>query len=392
MTRPPDLQALRDAIEAVDEELLSALKKRMHLVDRVAAAKLDAASPFRDQQREELVLRRVRHLAVAKGLDSHEVERLYRWIMQMSIARQQEHIRTLPTAPMRVAYQGADGSFSHLAAQQLYAGREGGVLLSGYQTFRAAAEAVVDGEADLALLPIENTTAGSINETYDLLTDGRVVIIGELVTEVEHCLLALPGAGLEELRTVLSHPQGLLQCEAFLARRPWLQPRAEFDTAGAARKVKESGDPTLGAIASESAARVYGLEVLESSIQDEAGNFTRFVEIAREPVPCPPETSCKTSLMLSVAHEPGALSQVLQRLSKRGISLTKLESRPLRGSPFRYRFYLDIEGHAASRQVEEALEEIRPLTGELRILGTYPASRDTTRPDAGVGLPGPPLR
>jgi len=380
VTQPPDLQVLREAIEAVDEELLTALKKRMQLVDQVGAAKLAAASPFRDQQREELVLRRVRQLATAKGLDSHEVERLYRWIMQMSIARQQEHIRTLPTAPLRVAYQGVDGSYSHLAAQRLYAEREGGVLLAGHETFRAAAQAVIDGSADHALLPIENTTAGSINETYDLLTDGQVVIVGELVAEIEHCLLALPGVELEELRTVLSHPQGLLQCEAFLLRHPALDPRAEFDTAGAARKVKESGDRTLGAIASGSAARVYGLEILAHSIQDEAGNFTRFVEIAREPVPCPPEAPCKTSLMLSVAHEPGALSQVLQRLGARGVSLTKLESRPLRGSPFRYRFYLDIEGHAASRQVEEALEEIRPLTGELRILGTYPRSDGETSP------------
>lgn len=380
MTQPPDLQALREAIEEVDEELLTALKKRMQLVDQVGAAKLAAASPFRDQQREELVLQRVRQLAVAKGLDSHEVERLYRWIMQMSIARQQEHIRTLPTAPLRVAYQGVDGSYSHLAAQRLYAGREGGVLLAGHETFRSAAEAVIDGSADHALLPIENTTAGSINETYDLLTDGKVVIIGELVAEIDHCLMALPGVALEELRTVLSHPQGLLQCEAFLVEHPWLRPRAEFDTAGAARKVQESGKRTLGAIASGSAARVYGLEILANSIQDEAGNFTRFVEIAREPVPCPPEAPCKTSLMLSVAHEPGALSQVLQRLGGRGVSLTKLESRPLRGSPFRYRFYLDVEGHAASRQVEEALEEIRPFTGELRILGTYPRSDGQASP------------
>jgi chorismate mutase/prephenate dehydratase len=372
MPQPGDLQTLREAIEALDRRLLELLRERMGLAERIAAAKLEQASPLRDRPREEHVLQRVRHAAVELGIDAHEIERLYRLILEMSVARQQGYLAALDSLPLRVVYQGVEGSNSHLAAQSRYAGRKGGALLSGCDTFRAAAEAVRQGDADLALLPIENSTAGSINETYDLLAEGGLSITAEVVSRIEHCLLALPGADIEGLRQVLSHPQALRQCEAFLRTIPWAQPREEFDTAGAARKVRELGDPAIGAIASDSAARLFGLEVLRRGIQDVALNFTRFVEVASHPVPCPPGAACKTSLLLATAHRPGALGEVLGELGRRGINLTKLESRPAPGAAWRYRFYLDLQGHAASAPIAEALERLRPLTSELRVLGTYP--------------------
>jgi len=373
-----DLQAIREAIEAVDREMLTLLKRRMELVDEVARAKLESASPFRDRAREEQVIGRIRHLATELGLDAHEVERLYRDIMEMSIGRQQALVRTLEGVPLRVAYQGVEGSFSHLTAQRHYGGRKPGVLLTGHDTFRGAVASLRDGAADFALLPIENTTAGSVHETYDLMAEGGVTITAEVVSRVEHCLLALPGAKIQELRAVLSHPQALAQCEAFLRTIPTAEARPEFDTAGSARKVRESNDRTLAAIASESAARLYGLEVLARGIQTQEGNYTRFVEIAREATPCPSGASCKTSLLLSLAHKPGALGGVLARFGSRGVNLTRIESRPVPGSPWQYRFYLDLEGHAASEPVRSALEEVRPLTTEIRILGTYPRAEEAT--------------
>ena len=172
MSPSADLSALRRAIEALDARLLDLLAERMELVERVATAKLDAAWPFRDASREERMLLHLRELAAERGLDPHEVERLYRVVLDMSVAHQQAHVRALDSVPLRVTYQGTEGSYSHLAAQRRYAGRGGGVLLAGHETFRGAADAVVAGQADLALLPIENTTAGSINETYDLLAEG----------------------------------------------------------------------------------------------------------------------------------------------------------------------------------------------------------------------------
>ena len=372
MADVPDLQGLREAIEALDRRLLALLKERMALAERVAGAKLAAASPFRDREREEQVLRRVRHLAVELGLDAHEIERLYRVVMDMSTAHQQAFVHGREEVPLRVVYQGVEGSFSHLAAQRRYTGRPGGALLTGCDTFRLAAQAVREGEADLALLPIENSTAGSINETYDLLAEGGLTITSEVVSAIEHCLLALPGARLEELTTVLSHPQALHQCEAFLHQHPGLRATTEFDTAGAARKVREQGDRRIAAIAGESAARLFGLEILARDIQTQADNFTRFVEVAREASPCPPGADCKTSLLLVTAHRPGALGEVLSELSRHGVNLTKLESRPMPGQPWQYRFYLDLEGHAASERVAAALEALRDHTRELRVLGTYP--------------------
>lgn len=365
------LQRLREEIEAVDLELLALLKRRMEIVERVVETKLAAASPFRDPEREELVLRRVRHLAVEQDLDAHAVERLYRSILQMSVSRQQAHVRSLPGTPLRVAYQGVEGSYSHLAAQRRYAGLPSGALLTGFPRVHDVCEAVRDGGADAALLPIENTTAGSINATYDGLADGGLAVVGEQISRIEHHLLGLPGATVEGLRAVYSHPQALSQCERFLRRLPNAEPREEFDTAGAALRVKQEGDPSLAAIASEAAAGRYGLEILARGIESQEGNFTRFVEIARESVPCPPDAACKTSLMLKLGHEPGTLGKVLNELGRRGINLTKLESRPILGEPWSYRFYLDLEGHVESEPVEAALAAVGELAGELTVLGSY---------------------
>jgi chorismate mutase/prephenate dehydratase len=367
----PELAALRDRIEAVDRQILALIAERLAIVEDVAAAKLASASPFRDREREESLLARLRAMAVAAGLDPQQIERMYRVVMDMSVAHQERAVRARSDVPLRVAYQGVEGSYSHLAAQRRYAGREGGALLSGHDSFRAAAAAVHTGVADLALLPIENTTAGSINETYDLLAAGGLHITGEVISAIQHCLLALPGVPLDEVRTVISHPQALAQCADFFAHNPHLTARAELDTAGSARRVASANDRTLAAIASSAAARTYGLAILASGIQSAAGNATRFVEIAPRPAPVPDGAPAKTSLLLALADRPGALGEILLRFASRNLSLTKIESRPIPEAPFTYRFYIDVLGHAASAPFIAALDELRALTTELRVLGTY---------------------
>lgn len=370
----PDLASLRDRIEAVDRQIIALVAERLRIVEGVAEAKLTAASPFRDREREELLLQRLRQLAVDAGVDPHQIERMYRVVMDMSVAHQEATVRNRSDAPLRVAYQGVEGSNSHLAAQRRYAGRPGGALLTGHDSFRAAAEAVESGASDLALLPIENTTAGSINETYDLLAHGRLHITGEVVAAIEHCLLTLPGVAIDELRTVISHPQALAQCQALFARHPQLIARADFDTAGAARRVAESHDRSLAAIASSAAATRYGLAVALRGIQSAAGNATRFVEVALRPAPLPDGAAAKTSLVFALADRPGVLGEILSRLAGRNLSLTKLESRPIPEAPFTYRFYADVLGHAASAAFHAALDDLRALTTELRVLGTYPSA------------------
>jgi chorismate mutase/prephenate dehydratase len=374
VVRPLDLSHLREGIEELDRELLALLRRRMEVSEKVAQAKIDAASPFRDRPREDQVLQRVRHVAADMGLDPRSIERLYRFIMDMSVERQQAYLAGLEDQPLRVAYQGVEGSNSHLAAQRRYAGRPGGVLLTGCETLRQAADAVHTGEADLGFLPIENSTAGSINETYDLLAEDRLFITAEEIRRIDHALLVIPGTKLDELRAVLSHPQALAQCDQFLRSLPHVQPRPEFDTAGSARQLAEVGDRTWAAIASEEAGRLYGLEVLKSSIQNQVSNYTRFVEVAREGVPVPPDVPVKTSLLMVVSDEPGSLGQVLVELARRGLNVKKLESRPIPEQAWRYRFYVDVEGHAASEPLASGLKAISGLTSDLRVLGSYPAA------------------
>lgn len=365
---------LRERIEEIDRRILAALRERMDLVERIVEAKLAVASPLRDREREEQLLGRLREVAVEAGLDAREVEALYRVILRMSVARQTARVREMPEVPLRVAYQGVEGAFSHEACRTRYAGREGGVLLTGYSTVSEAGEAVRLGRADVGLLPIENSTAGSINETYDLLAEGDLAITGEVIRPIRHALLGLPEAGIDAIRQVLSHPQALSQCAEFLRRHPGIEARPALDTAGAAREVRERGDARLAAIASAAAAPVYGLKVLADGIQSQAANFTRFFEVAREPAEVPAEAACKTSLSLAVAHEAGALGDVLAIFKRRSVNLTKLESRPIPERPWQYRFYLDLEGHAEEERVADALEEARALTTDLRVLGSYARS------------------
>ena len=374
LAAPPDLSTLRQRIEAIDAQILELLAARLAIVDDVVAAKLAAASPFRDRAREELLIGRLRGLAVQLGLDAHEIERLYRVVLDMSVAHQEAAVRDRADLPRRVTYQGVEGSYSHLAAQRRYGGRGGGALLTGCGSFRAAAAAVQGGSADLALLPIENSTAGSINETYDLLAHGPLTITGEVVSAVEHCLLALPGATLAQLAVVRSHPQALAQCHQFFVAHPHLRPVIDVDTAGAARAVRDAGDASQAAIASAAAAAAYGLIVVARAIQDEASNATRFVEVALRPTPVPPAAVAKTSLTFVLADRPGALGEILSRIAARGLSLTKLESRPLRSARWQYRFYLDVLGHVAGAPLQAVLAELGELTVELRVLGCYPAA------------------
>lgn len=370
-----DLDGLRERIEDADRRILDLLKERLDLAGTVASVKLRQAMPFRDAGQEDRVLEHLRRMAGERGLDPHEIERLYRIILEMSVARQHAHVRSLDETPLRIAYQGIEGSYSHLTAQRRYGDRSGGVLLAGCETFAAAARRVRSGEADYALLPIENTTAGSINETYDLLAEGGLVIVGEALSRVEHCLMGIAGATLEGIRTVYSHPQALAQCRPFLEETlAYARPEPFADTAGAARLVRERQDPALAAIASAEAARFYGLAILSSGIHAEPSNTTRFVEVARASEACPADRPVKSSLVLELPHRPGALLEALRIFGDRRINLTKLESRPIPGKPFQYRFYLDMEGHAGVPPLSEAIAGLEGAGCAVRILGAYPAA------------------
>jgi prephenate dehydratase len=266
-----------------------------------------------------------------------------------------------------VAIQGERGAFSHEAVLDLL-GPETAVLPR--PSFDALFDAVKDGTADRALVPIENSLAGSIHENYDRLRSRPFHIVGETQLRIRHCLVGRPGATIEDLRQVASHPVALAQCRDFFARHPHVEAVAAYDTAGSVMALLRDGPLTRGAIASRLAAQTYGGQILLEEIEDDPQNYTRFLLLAREPGP-PPGAGAKTTVVFTLQNAPGALHRALGAFAARGLDLAKIESRPLRGRPWEYVFYLDVLGDPAG-ELAAALEDLRALSGEFRLLGSYP--------------------
>jgi prephenate dehydratase len=267
----------------------------------------------------------------------------------------------------RVAFQGELGAFSEQGVRQLW---PGGAEPVPMREFIDVARAVERGEVELGLLPIENTLAGSVIGSYDaLFACGGLHVVAETVVPIHHCVLALPGATLASVRTVASHPVALAQCERFLRGRPHIVARATYATAGAAREVVARGDPTAAAIAGRPAAERYGLEILATDIEDRPDNQTRFLAIARSPMPLAAATPARSVVVLTTDNVPGALLRVLEPLAEHGINLSKLESRPT-GEPWTYRFFLELEHTAGDEAVSLALDAVRRVSRSFRVLGT----------------------
>ncbi len=267
----------------------------------------------------------------------------------------------------RIAFQGEPGAYSEEALFKLRPDAES----QPYREFRDVAHAVVERRADYGLLPIENSLVGSVATNYDLIAESGLAIVGEVVSEVHHCLLGVPGAARAGLHRVLSHPVALAQCERFL-RELGVEAVAFYDTAGAAVEVAHRGDRSLAAIAGALAARRYGLAILAERIEDEPHNQTRFLLVAPEPASPPPGVPAKTTLLLKLPHRPGTLARALAPLAAAGLNLTKLESRPDRTTPWEYLFYLDIEARAADQAMAGAIRELEAQGAVVIVLGDYP--------------------
>jgi prephenate dehydratase len=284
-----------------------------------------------------------------------------------------------------IAYQGLAGAFSEAAAAALFPG----ATLVPRRTFAEVFAALEAHEVDAAVVPVENTHAGSVADVYDLLRqhDGAKVV-AEVIVRVRHCLLGVSGSRLEDVRVARSHPQALAQVEDFL-RKHGIQPEVAFDTAGAAAEVAEAKDPTVAAVASRRAAERYGLDVLEDSVETSTDNFTRFFAVAAEAdqkiadrIPAALRKGpTKTSLVYKTANLPGALVRSLQPFATAWLQLSKIESRPSRSAPWDYVFYLDFEGDPTAWPAKEALALMRTCCEWIQPLGTYHAATEVLEPD-----------
>ena len=266
-----------------------------------------------------------------------------------------------------ISFQGVAGAYSEEAVRQYFADAE----VVPCRTFEGIFAAVEQGEADYGMLPIENSLAGSVIQAYELLMEHDLRVRAEAILRVRHNLLAAPGTEMADLKRVKSHPQALAQCERYLARRG-LEAVPHFDTAGSARDLAESPEPGTGVIASALAAELYGLEILESGIEDLRFNYTRFFVLGLEDPPRAQRS--KTSLIFTTRHQPGALYDSLGEFARRNINLLKIESRPRRNRPWQYLFYLDFEGHWQDPECETALMGLLRRSSFVKLLGSYPAA------------------
>ncbi len=373
-----DLGQLRQGLDEIDRQIVELYEKRMELCSQVADYKISTGKKVYDKIREEEKLRCVRGMT-HNEFNNRGVGELFEQIMSMSRKLQYQKlaemegtgrlpfiaVEELDTKAARVVFQGAEGAYSH-AAMQTYFGDE--IKSFHVDTFRDAMSAIDEGSADFAVLPIENSTAGIVSEIYDLLVEFENYIVGEQIIKIEHCLLGVPGAKEEEIKTVFSHPQSLMQSARFLSAKDWNQISMK-NNAFAARKVSDEGDKTQAAIASEHAGRVYGLEVLRKGVNQSANNSTRFIIVTNQKIFR--RDAGKISLCLEVPHQSGSLYRILSHFIYNNLSMCKIESRPIEDRTWEYRFFIDFEGNLADGAVKNALRGLREEARMLKILGNY---------------------
>lgn len=373
-----DLLQLRETLDEIDRNIVALYEKRMDVCAQVAEYKIENGKRVFDKEREQQKLDNVSALT-HNAFNARGIRDLFEQIMAISRKLQYriiaEHtgggrlsftaLEQLDVKKCRVVFQGAEGAYSQ-AAMMKYFGPE--VDSFHVDAFRDAMLAIDEGSADFAVLPIENSSAGIVSEIYDLLVEFENYIVGEQIIKIEHCVMAVPGTRLEDIKTVYSHPQSLMQSAHYLTEKGWQQISMK-NNAFAAKKVAQDLDKTQAAIAGETAAGIYGLEVLEKGVNDLKENSTRFIIVTNQKVFA--KDASKISLCFELSHESGALYHALSHMMYNGLNVTKVESRPLPGRNWEYRFFLDFEGNLTDSAVKNALRGLREETHNMKILGNY---------------------
>ncbi|RJP56469.1 MAG: chorismate mutase [Ignavibacteriales bacterium] len=373
------IDKLRGEINKIDSSLLDLFSKRRELSKEIIKAKDLNDLPIRDEKREKELLNRLINEGKQKGLEAEYVSRIFYEVIENSVRLQQKYIqqqankRDRKKKKIKVAIQGIEGSYSYLTAQRFFNDYEDSIEFVGEERFEEVAKAVENGEADYAILPIENTTSGGINEVYDILLHTTLSIVGEEKFKVEHCLCCTEEIPLEKIKKIYAHYQAAAQCSSFIdtLNNPTLEYFA--DTAMSVKRISEEKNKFHAAIASEEAAKVFGVKILKKNIANQPENFTRFLICARKPISIDKRVPSKTSIVMATAHTAGALVEGLMTFRKYNINLTKLESRPILGNPWEEMFYLDLEGNLSDKNVQKAIHELTPFTRFLKILGSYPS-------------------
>lgn len=372
------LDDIRKNVSRIDNEIIKLLAERRQLSLEVAKSKIETAKPVRDQAREQELLLRLIDTGKAEQLDSQYITQIFHTIIEDSVLFQQAYLQKLtnpdslrPVA--RVSFLGAKGSYSHLASRHYFSRKQTQLVEISCSTFRDIVDVVETGHADYGVLPIENTSSGSINEVYDLLQHTSLSIVGEITQPIEHCLLTAVDTSIAAIDTFYSHPQPHQQCSEYLHSIGKINQEYCSSTAEAMKKVAELKRPNVAAIGNASSGELYGLTPLKRNIANQHENFTRFIIVARKPVEVTSLIPAKTTLIMSTAQKAGSLVECLLVLRNLNINMTKLESRPVIGNPWEEMFYLDVEVNLKSDIMQQALEELTRLTRFIKTLGCYPS-------------------
>ena len=374
-----DLERYRDEIDEIDSEIVRLFEKRMKVSEEVAEYKIKTGKQVLDPARESQKIHTLKNKAHG-DFNSLGVQELFRQIMAISRKRQYqlltEHgiygernfttVKHVPLENATVVFQGVEGAYSYAAMRQYF-----GKNIESYhvKTWRTAMEDVTHGKADYAVLPIENSTAGIVADIYDLLMEYKLYIVGEQIIRVDHVLLGMPDAELDDIKQVCSHPQALAQCGKYLEAHPGWKKKEMENTAGSAKRVKEDNDKTQAAIASRQAGELYGLKILAENICYNGQNATRFVIVSKKPIYV--KDARKISIFFELPHESGTLYNMLSHIIYNGLNMTKIESRPIPGKSWEYRFFVDFTGKLGESAVENALRGIEAEANVLRVLGNY---------------------
>lgn len=373
-----DLNEARKNIDEIDRQIVELFEKRMIQANEVANYKRATGKAVYDKEREDAKLETLGKLA-SNEFNKRAIPELFSQIMSISrkyqygvlqdaerITEFEKREKLSVSKDTKVCYFGVPGTHTQQAMEDFF-----GEDITGISspTFQSVMEAVEKGEADYGVLPIENSSTGGITANYDLLLNYSNCIVGQYVNRIEQCLLALPEAKIEDIQKIYSHPQGLLQCSEFLQKHPEMTQIEFSNTAAAAKKVAEDGDVSQAAIAAKRAAKEYGLQVLKESIQQEKNNSTRFIVIGREPIYL--KDSNKIALCIELSHECGSLYRILSHFMFNNLNMTQIESRPIEGRNWEYRFFVDIEGNLEDPAVQNALKGIKEEAKRIRILGNF---------------------
>ncbi|OYD26161.1 chorismate mutase [Oceanimonas baumannii] len=374
-----NLDDIRNNITRLDQELLSLLAQRKTLSLDVARSKLENPRPIRDQEREQALLVDLVSQGRQLGLDAHFVTRIFHTIIEDSVLSQQALLQDLlnprdSVPAISVAFLGLKGSYSNMAARKYLSRFQAPLIEHNCESFQQIFETVESGQAQYGILPIENTSSGAINDVFDLMQHTRLSIVGELTQPIEHCLLVATDTRVEQIKTLYTHSQPYQQCSQYLSRLADLDVKFCAASSNAMEQVARLSRPDVAALGSADGGALHGLVPLVEGLANQKQNMTRFIVVARKPIEVAEQIPAKTSFIMSTGQQSGALVEALLVLRNHGITMTRLESRPIIGNPWEEMFYVDVAANANSGDMQSAMKELGNITRFIKVMGCYPSA------------------